>query len=109
MTFPNPLSLLRALARAARAALSGRTVMVTAKQQNRRLAICERCPRFDPLGRQCEACGCFVGLKTVFKTEACPERRWHEITLTKARLLHSFSTLCQTISKQVRRVLPPEP
>jgi hypothetical protein len=41
-----------------------------------RYAICEECPKFIPLSRQCKECGCFMNLKTKLKNATCPIGKW---------------------------------
>lgn len=56
-------------------------------EKQRRLSICEACPKFDPDSRKCTACGCFMDVKAGLKTHLeistmqyevthCPEGRW---------------------------------
>lgn len=42
---------------------------------DQRMAVCRGCPRLRPGGR-CDACGCFVSLKTTLATESCPVGKW---------------------------------
>ena len=44
--------------------------------QERRLAICEQCPRFQADGSRCGVCGCAMRLKAAWEQETCPEGRW---------------------------------
>lgn len=109
MTIPNPFDFLRAMLRAGRAAAHGKSVLVTERQQSRRLRICAACPFYDGRVHQCNKCGCFVDLKTLLRTESCPVGRWSDMPLTRQRLVRTFQTICQKISRTIRRVLPPEP
>lgn len=56
-------------------------------EKQRRLSICQACPKFDSDSRKCTVCGCFMdvkaGLKTHLEVETmsyeithCPEGRW---------------------------------
>lgn len=41
-----------------------------------RLKVCEECPHFKRLARQCELCGCFLDLKTKLLEASCPINKW---------------------------------
>lgn len=41
-----------------------------------RLKICEKCPEFARLSRQCRNCGCFLDLKTKLLEASCPLHHW---------------------------------
>lgn len=40
----------------------------------RRIAACEACDRLN--GATCLACGCYVELRALRKSAACPKKRW---------------------------------
>jgi hypothetical protein len=42
--------------------------------QKKRLCICQDCGYMQ--GYQCSRCECFIRLKTMLKTEKCPEGKW---------------------------------
>lgn len=44
--------------------------------QKERMAICESCPFFISLTRQCKKCGCFMDAKTKLADATCPENKW---------------------------------
>ena len=44
--------------------------------QDRRLAICEQCPKFQVDGSRCGICGCAMRLKAAWENEKCPEGKW---------------------------------
>lgn len=52
----------------------------TESEARRRLTLCESCPTFIRLTRQCNpfkgGCGCFVDLKTPLANESCPRGLW---------------------------------
>lgn len=50
--------------------LSGRKVLVTEEEAERRLEICKGCEYFS--GSTCSQCGCFMSWKKIFTTERCP-------------------------------------
>lgn len=41
-----------------------------------RFAICQECPFFINLTKQCSKCGCMMTLKTKLESATCPERKW---------------------------------
>jgi hypothetical protein len=43
---------------------------------NDRYAICESCPRFFKITKQCKECGCFMAIKTKLKEAVCPLGKW---------------------------------
>lgn len=54
----------------------GKQPMVTEEVKNRRLVVCQNCPRFKHLTSQCEACGCYMPAKASLVRGHCPENRW---------------------------------
>ena len=44
--------------------------------QKKRIEICESCPFFISLTRQCKKCGCFMDAKTKLAEASCPEHKW---------------------------------
>lgn len=46
----------------------------------RRLRVCADCPKFDAAAYagagECKVCGCNMEIKTIMKTENCPEGKW---------------------------------
>jgi hypothetical protein len=55
----------------------GRVQTVVAEK---RLAICEECPRFIKSTTQCKECGCIMKLKTKLPNADCPLGKWHKET-----------------------------
>lgn len=43
-----------------------------------RMSICENCPEFIQLSKQCKKCGCFMPLKTKLKESKCPLGKWNK-------------------------------
>lgn len=41
-----------------------------------RIKVCEECPHFKKLARQCELCSCFMDLKTKILEAQCPINTW---------------------------------
>jgi hypothetical protein len=46
---------------------------------NRRMAICEECPRLFRATKQCKECGCLMNLKTKLAAAKCPIDKWGPI------------------------------
>jgi hypothetical protein len=42
----------------------------------KRYEICEACPRFFKITKQCKECGCFMPIKTKLKEAVCPLDKW---------------------------------
>ena len=45
-------------------------------ERARRLAICARCPEWEPVAGRCRICGCSTAAKVSMKTEHCPLSKW---------------------------------
>jgi hypothetical protein len=56
-------------------AAKGGRVTVSKESQDRRLAICAKCPKFTEK-KTCKVCGCVLKFKTKLATDHCPEGRW---------------------------------
>jgi hypothetical protein len=41
-----------------------------------RIKVCEECPEFRKMSRQCNSCGCFLDLKTKLLDASCPQNKW---------------------------------
>jgi len=67
-----------------RAAFRAKRIFADDETFRRRIAICEKCDRFDPKLRQCKVCGCFMDVKAKFYAARCyiveegEESRWPE-------------------------------
>lgn len=57
------------------AALSGQAA-VDDTTKAARIALCEQCAFFIVADRRCQKCGCWMEIKTRFRTATCPEGRW---------------------------------
>ncbi len=44
--------------------------------REKRLEICNACPEFIHITKQCKKCGCFMELKTKLEDAFCPLRKW---------------------------------
>lgn len=42
----------------------------------KRYEICESCPRFFKITKQCKECGCFMTIKTKLREAVCPLGKW---------------------------------
>jgi hypothetical protein len=42
----------------------------------KRIEICNECPEFIHITKQCKKCGCFMELKTKLEEAFCPLRKW---------------------------------
>lgn len=45
-------------------------------ESQRRFAICEQCDSFNPDSVRCSQCGCYMRVKTTFRTAVCPQGKW---------------------------------
>jgi len=57
---------------------------VAPDEAQRRFAICEQCDCFNPDTARCSKCGCYMRVKTAFRTATCPENKWHVDTTYSA-------------------------
>jgi hypothetical protein len=46
------------------------------EEADRRYSICQSCPSFLKLTKQCKECGCFMHLKTKLQNAECPLGKW---------------------------------
>jgi len=65
------------------AALSGEAA-VDDTTKAARLNTCEGCEFFIVADRRCQKCGCWMELKTAFRTATCPEGKWPVDTVPSA-------------------------
>ena len=42
----------------------------------RRYAICEQCDCFNVVDARCSKCGCYMRVKTAFRSATCPDGKW---------------------------------
>jgi hypothetical protein len=54
------------------------------EEAQRRFAICEQCVCFKPDDARCSKCGCYMRVKTTFRTATCPEGKWVVDTASSA-------------------------
>lgn len=50
--------------------------MCSEETANKRMAICESCPKFLSSFKRCDICGCFMVIKTKLKDATCPDGLW---------------------------------
>lgn len=65
-----------AAGRAAKAALTGKEVLVSDDEHDRRLAVCHDCEIYDKKRKRCKKCGCYTSKKVWLSTEKCPLNKW---------------------------------
>ena len=56
--------------------VKGEPVTVSQEEQDRRLAICHVCEKFDRTQGRCTLCGCFGKWKTWIASQKCPIDKW---------------------------------
>ena len=52
------------------------TEWVDENLSNQRYSICNMCPKFISLTKQCQECGCFMVVKTKMAAATCPLGKW---------------------------------
>lgn len=72
----SPKNAFRAVKRLFLSLLRRKNIIASAEIVEKRLQICEKCPRFLAESRQCRECTCYVDLKVQLTTEECPQGRW---------------------------------
>lgn len=45
-------------------------------EAKRRMDICKECPFFNSKNSTCNNCGCYLPMKTKWKSEHCPIEKW---------------------------------
>jgi hypothetical protein len=56
--------------------LNPSTEFASESVQEERYAICQACPEFIGLTKQCRKCGCLMKLKTKILASECPLQKW---------------------------------
>jgi hypothetical protein len=49
---------------------------VTEEERDKRMDVCKSCDRFLLDQSRCSACGCFMEVKTRFRSAQCPLGKW---------------------------------
>ena len=62
--------------RIAKAALHGEQIIAEEDIQDKRLAICKSCDKFNEEQFRCYLCGCYLRTKISLLTESCPISKW---------------------------------
>ena len=71
--FQQAVNLTHAAGSVIASAVRGVPLGVPQEEQDRRLAICHACDKFDPKQGRCRLCGCFANLKARIASEHCPD------------------------------------
>ncbi len=53
-----------------------RLELVSSEAAAARMAVCEPCPSFVALTKQCSQCGCLMEVKTYLLKAVCPLGKW---------------------------------
>lgn len=56
--------------------LNPNTQYAAQEVSEKRYNICESCPEFISLSKQCKKCGCFMFIKTKLNNAQCPIGKW---------------------------------
>ena len=49
---------------------------VSKEEKEKRMKICESCVFFETRSKRCKKCGCFLLMKTAWRTQVCPIGKW---------------------------------
>lgn len=61
----------------AKGLLSGELPPISsAELAHERIKVCQECPAFRKMIRQCSICGCMIDLKTKLLEAKCPTEQW---------------------------------
>lgn len=71
--FQQATNLAHAVGSVVASAVRGEPVTVPQEEQDRRLAICHTCDKFDSKQGRCTLCGCFANLKARLASQHCPD------------------------------------
>jgi hypothetical protein len=56
--------------------LNPKTKQIEDIEAEKRYLICQSCPEFINLTKQCKQCACFMNLKTKIESAKCPIGKW---------------------------------
>lgn len=56
--------------------LRGTADKLTKEEQQKRLDVCKSCEFLTKLTQQCSKCGCFVAMKTKYRSSECDAKKW---------------------------------
>lgn len=51
-------------------------IFVKHEESEKRREICKKCEEYDKKWDRCRQCGCFISIKTKFKSAKCPLDKW---------------------------------
>lgn len=74
MILPNPFKFVAAMARVARLFILGEDIFAPVWMAKYRARVCRSCAFYE--AGQCSKCTCFVGLKSILRSESCPIGHW---------------------------------
>jgi hypothetical protein len=69
-------SLISSSKKAAGAILDNKKITSNPDSAEKRLSICNKCPKLCKQSGRCELCGCFVTIKVKLDFESCPAGKW---------------------------------
>jgi len=71
--FQQATNLAHAVGSVVASVVQGETLTVPQEEQDRRLAVCVSCDKYDPHQHRCRICGCFANLKARLASQHCPD------------------------------------
>jgi hypothetical protein len=69
-------SLISSSKKAVGAILDNKKITSNPDSAEKRLSICNKCPKLCKQSGRCELCGCFVTIKVKLDFESCPAGKW---------------------------------
>lgn len=69
-------SLLRSLKNVGKDVMQGKQVLANSAIAEKRITICNECPKFIQGQGRCSLCGCYLKAKAKIASEACPIGKW---------------------------------
>jgi len=69
-------SLVSSSKKAASAIINNEKIASDPNDAEKRLSICNKCPKLCKQSGRCELCGCFVAIKVKLDFESCPSGKW---------------------------------
>jgi len=61
------------------AAIASGQPNVTAEEISGRMAACRQCEMYDAIHNRCNACGCFLNAKALFRSAECDLGKWEKL------------------------------
>lgn len=55
------------------------SIVTNPEEQKIRYAICQICPDFNSITKQCKKCGCFMIVKTRLDASTCKNNYWNDL------------------------------